>query len=111
MQDQHTPLGTATEHASVSGSWSTDQCGRVSQYNIVRVLEQRGVKGNFCPSTGAGYVAYKKPDYAHALSRSDTDLLMLLFETYGGGASRWCGSSDGDAGQGAEQANQAAVRE
>ena len=55
-------------------------------------LEQRGVKGtvaaggsgNFCPSTGTGYVAYKKPDYAHALSRSDTDLLMLLFETYGG---------------------------
>ena len=38
----------------------------------------------FCPSTGTGYVAYKKPDYAHALSRSDTDLLMLLFETYGG---------------------------
>ena len=37
-----------------------------------------------CPSTGTGYVAYKKPDYAHALSRSDTDLLMLLFETYGG---------------------------
>ena len=37
---------------------------------------------NFSPSTGAGYVAYKKPDYAHALSRSDTDLLMLLFETY-----------------------------
>ena len=29
-------------------------------------------------------VAYKKPDYAHALSRSDTDLLMLLFETFGG---------------------------
>ena len=53
---------------------------------------QRGVKGtvaaggsgNFSPSTDAGYVAYKKPDYAHALSRSDTDLLMLLFETYGG---------------------------
>ena len=38
----------------------------------------------FAPSTGAGYVAYKKPDYAHALSRSDTNLLMLLFETYGG---------------------------
>ena len=38
----------------------------------------------FAPSTGAGYVAYKKPDYAHALSRSDTDLLMLFFETYGG---------------------------
>ena len=46
-------------------------------------LEQRGVKGtvaaggsgNFCPSTGTGYVAYKKPDYTHALSRSDTDYL------------------------------------
>ena len=68
-------------------------------------LAQRGVKGtvaaggsgNFSPRTGAGYVAYKKPDYAHALSRSDTDLLMLLFETYrtAAGASRWCGSSDG----------------
>jgi hypothetical protein len=53
-------------------------------------LAQRGVKGtvaaggsgNFSPRTGAGYVAYKKRDYAHALSRSDTDLLMLLFETY-----------------------------
>ena len=40
--------------------------------------------GNFSSRTGAGYVAYKKPDYAHALSRSDTNLLMLLFETYGG---------------------------
>ena len=55
-------------------------------------LEQRGVKGtvatggsgNFCPKTGTGYVAYKKADYAHALSRSDTDLVMLLFETFGG---------------------------
>ena len=27
---------------------------------------------------------YKCCHYAHALSRSDTDLLMLLFETYGG---------------------------
>jgi hypothetical protein len=43
-----------------------------------------GGSGNFSPRTGAGYVAYKKPDYAHALSRSGTDLLMLLFETYGG---------------------------
>ena len=51
QQDQHTPLGTATEHASVSGSWSTDQCGRVSQYNIVRVLEQRGVKGTVAAGT------------------------------------------------------------
>ena len=32
----------------------------------------RGGSGNFCPSTGTGDVAYKKPDYAHALSRSDT---------------------------------------
>ena len=58
-------------------------------------LAQRGVKGtvaaggsgNFSPRTGAAAtsrLAYKKPDYAHALSRSDTDLLMLLFETYGG---------------------------
>ena len=55
-------------------------------------LAQRGVKGtvvaggsgNFSPRTGVGYVAYMKPDYAHALSHSDTDLLMLLSETYGG---------------------------
>ena len=55
-------------------------------------LEQRGVKGsmeaggsgNFKPGTGTGYVAFKKGDYANALSRSDTDLLMLLLETYGG---------------------------
>ena len=30
------------------------------------------------------YVAYKKADYAHALSRSDTDVQMYLFETFGG---------------------------
>ena len=48
-------------------------------------LAQRGVKGTrallppgvvatFRPAhRGAGYVAYKKPDYAHALSRSDTE--------------------------------------
>ena len=59
-------------------------------------LEQRSVKGsveagrgvdtsgNFKPGTGTGYVAFKKADYANALSRSDTDLLMLLLETYGG---------------------------
>ena len=73
-------------------------------------LAQRGVKGtvaaggsgNFSPSTGAGYVAYKKPDYSHALSRSDTDLLMLLFETYGGCMERAGGAAlPTDAGQGA----------
>ena len=31
-------------------------------------------------------MAYKKADYAHALSRSDTDVQMYLFETFGG----WC---------------------
>jgi hypothetical protein len=71
---------------------------------------QRGVKGtvaaggsgNFSPSTDAGYVAYKKPDYSHALSRSDTDLLMLLFETYGGCMERAGGAAlPTDAGQGA----------
>ena len=73
-------------------------------------LAQRGVKGtvaaggsgNFSPSTGAGYVAYKKPDYSHALSRADTDLLMLLFETYGGCMERAGGAAlPTDAGQGA----------
>ena len=60
------------------------------------------VSGNFSPRTGAGYVAYKKPDYAHALSRSDTDLLMLLFETYGGCMERAGGAAlPTDAGQGA----------
>jgi len=58
-------------------------------------LAQRGVKG----TVAAGVVATFRPApapatshtrsrttpiYAHALSRSDTDLLMLLFETYGG---------------------------
>ena len=49
-------------------------------------LPQRGVKGdgNFRPGDGGGYVAYKKADYAHALSRGDTDVQMLLFETFGG---------------------------
>ena len=27
---------------------------------------------------------YKRPDYGHALSRGDTDVQMLLFETFGG---------------------------
>ena len=61
-----------------------------------------GGSGNFSPSAGAGYVAYKKPDYSHALSRSDTDLLMLLFETYGGCMERAGGAAlPTDAGQGA----------
>ena len=45
-----------------------------------------GSDGDFRPSDGGGYVAYKKADYAHALSRSDTDVQMYLFETFGG----WC---------------------
>ena len=50
--------------------------------------EQRGAvgDGDFRPSDCGGYVAYKKADYAHALSRSDTDVQMYLFETFGG----WC---------------------
>ena len=36
----------------------------------VEVIHTYGI--DFSPSTGAGYVAYKKPDYAHALSRWDT---------------------------------------
>ena len=49
-------------------------------------LPQRGVKGdgNFRSDDGGGYVAYKKADYEHALSRGDTDVQMLLFETFGG---------------------------
>merc|ERR1712086_272241 len=51
-------------------------------------LEQRGAvgDGDFRPSDGGGYVAYKKADCAHARSRSDTDVQMYLFETFGG----WC---------------------
>ena len=54
-------------------------------------LEQRGAvgDGDFRPSDGGGYVAYKKADYAHALSRSDTDVQMYLFETFGG----WCNAA------------------
>ena len=49
-------------------------------------LAQRGVKGdgNFQPGNGGGYVAAKRADYDHALSRGDTDVQMLLFETFGG---------------------------
>ena len=45
-------------------------------------LPQRGVKGdgNFRSDDGGGYVAYKKADYEHALSRGDTDVQMLLFD-------------------------------
>ena len=49
-------------------------------------LEQRGEKGDgdFRPGDGGGYVAPKKADYSHLLSRGDSDLQMLLFETFGG---------------------------
>ena len=49
-------------------------------------LEQRGEKGdgNFRPGDGGGYVAPKKADYSRLLSRGDSDLQMLLFETLGG---------------------------
>ena len=67
-----------------------------------RALLPPGVVATFSPRTGAGYVAYKKPDYAHALSRSVTDLLMLLFETYGGCMERAGGAAlPTDVGQGA----------
>ena len=77
-------------------------------------LEQRGAvgDGDFRPSDGGGYVAYKKADYAHALSRSDTDVQMYLFETFGG----WCNARSRqaavlpDEGQGAQQALEAAAR-
>ena len=39
--------------------------------------------GNFRRRRG-GYVAAKRADYDHALSRGDTDVQMLLFETFGG---------------------------
>ena len=49
-------------------------------------LEQRGEKGDgdFRPGDGGGYVAPKKANYSHLLSRGDSDLQMLLFETFGG---------------------------
>ena len=52
----------------------------------VRPVEQRGEKGDgdFRPGDGGGYVAPKKADYSHLLSRGDSDLQMLLFETFGG---------------------------
>ena len=75
----------------------------------VRRQGQRGGRGsgNFKP--GTGYVAFKKADYAHALSRSDTDLLMLLFETYGGWSEPVVRLFLPDVGPGAEQADQASV--
>ena len=90
------------------GFGNTSPCTRADVYFGLaqrgvntRALLPPGVVATFRPALYThrrrlAYVAYKKPDYAHALSRSDTDLLMLLFETYGAaGASRWCGSSDG----------------
>ena len=85
-------------------------------------LAQRGVKGtvvaggsgNFSPRTGAGYVAYKKPDYAHAATHcvalghglADAALRDLRRLERAGGA-----ALPTDARQGAEQANETAVRE
>ena len=48
-------------------------------------LAQRGVKGtvaaggsgNFSPRTGAGYVAYKKPDYARLVYYSPLKVIAL----------------------------------
>ena len=49
-------------------------------------LAQRGEKGDgdFRPGDGGGFVAARKADYEHALSRGDTDVQMYLFETFGG---------------------------
>ncbi|EOD16834.1 hypothetical protein EMIHUDRAFT_210419 [Emiliania huxleyi CCMP1516] len=58
---------------------------REGKYGPAHVQSQLD-KGQAKPSDGGGYVAYKKADYAHALSRSDTDVQMYLFETFGG----WC---------------------
>ena len=44
----------------------------------------RRATATFRPSDGGGYVAPKKADYSHLLSRGDSDLQMLLFETFGG---------------------------
>ena len=79
-----------------------------------RALLPAGGSGNFSPRTGAGYVAYKKPDYADLRPRAvalrhglaDAALRDLRRLERAGGA-----ALPTDAGHGAEQANETAVRE
>jgi hypothetical protein len=71
------------------GFGNTSPCTRADVYFGLaqrgvntRALLPPGVVATFRPALYThrrrlAYVAYKKPDYAHALSRSDTDLLML----------------------------------
>ena len=70
------------ERGGLVGFGNTEPGTRADMYG----LEERGVKadGNFNPRTGGGYVRAKRADYQHALSRSDTDVQMWLFETFGG---------------------------
>ena len=59
-------------------------------------LEQRGAvgDGDFRPSDGGGYVAYKKADYAHALSRSVSPTYRCTYsKPSAGGATRSSGCS------------------
>ena len=80
------PLSSNPEDIERRGCFVGFGCTAPATRADVFGLAQRGVKGdgNFRPGDGGGYVAAKKPDYGHALSRGDTDVQMLLFETFGG---------------------------
>ena len=80
------PLSSNPEDIKRRGCFIGFGCTEPGTRAAMYGLEQRGEKGDgdFRPSDGGGYVAPKKADYSHLLSRGDSDLQMLLFETFGG---------------------------
>ena len=80
------PLSSNPEDIERRGCFVGFGCTAPATRADVYGLPQRGVKGDgdFRPGDGGGYVAYKKADYEHALSRGDVDVQMHLFETFGG---------------------------
>ena len=86
MYDKENPLSSNPEDIKRRGCFVGFGCTEPGTRAAMYGLEQRGEKGDgdFRPSDGGGYVAPKKADYSHLLSRGDSDLQMLLFETFGG---------------------------
>ena len=80
------PLSSNPEDIKRRGCFVGFGCTEPGTRAAMYGLEQRGEKGDgdFRPGDGGGYVAPKKADYSHLLSRGDSDLQMLLFETFGG---------------------------
>ena len=80
------PLSSNPEDVARRGCFVAFGCTAPGTRADMYGLAQRGEKGDgdFRPGDGGGFVAARKADYEHALSRGDTDVQMYLFETFGG---------------------------